>query len=52
MIASIVSAKAKVNGEDVSLGVSLDGPLNELLDQLRKVSSTVQMEKLNTFIYN
>ncbi|MGY9053260.1 MAG: trypsin-like serine peptidase [Rhodobacterales bacterium] len=52
MIASIVSAKAKVNGEDVSLGVSLDGPLNELLDQLRKVSSTAQMEKLNTFIYN
>ncbi len=52
MITSIVSAKGKVNGRNVSLGVSLEEPLSELLGQLRKVSSIAQMEKLNFFTGN
>jgi V8-like Glu-specific endopeptidase len=42
MIASVVSAKMKLNGENASVGVSLGEPLDELLDQLTQRSGVFQ----------
>ncbi len=44
-IASVVSAKAKMNGNDVSFGVSLGDPLDALLNELSQTSSVFQSKK-------
>ncbi len=44
-IASVVSAKAKLNGQHVSYGVSLEEPLNELLLKLSQTSGVFQSKK-------
>jgi len=44
-IASVVSAKAKMNGKLVSYGVSLEEPLNELLLELSQRSDVFQSKK-------
>lgn len=44
-IASVVSAKAKRNGQDVSFGVSLGDPLDELLRELSQTSAVFQSKK-------
>lgn len=44
-IASIVSAKAKMNGRNVSFGVSLGEPLNALLQELSQTSAVFQSKK-------
>jgi V8-like Glu-specific endopeptidase len=45
MIASVVSAKARLNGNNVSLGVSLEEPLDELLRQLKDTSDVFRSVK-------
>lgn len=45
MIASVVSAKAQMNGQDVTIGVSLEEPLNELLERLKQRSAIFQGKK-------
>lgn len=44
-IASIVSAKSKINAQNVTIGVSLGEPLNELLDLLSQRSGIFQGKK-------
>ena len=44
-IASVVSAKAKMNGKDVSFGVSLGAPLNALLQELSQTSAVFKSKK-------
>jgi V8-like Glu-specific endopeptidase len=44
-IVSVVSAKAKMNGRDVSFGVSLGNPLDELLRELSQSSGVFKGKK-------
>jgi V8-like Glu-specific endopeptidase len=44
-IASVISAKAKMNGQEVSYGVSLGDPLDELLLELSDTSTVFQSIK-------
>lgn len=43
-IASIVSAKAELDDIDVSLGVSLEKPLDELISQIFELNSPLEIK--------